>query len=294
MRTTLTVLMLALTAQAAHAQSEQRLRNYFEGKPVVVKIEMPGSEEGVDVYPGYNQPVDFPKHARRLKEYGTSLRRGDEALITKIRVKKDLIEFQLGGGGYGTFGDDASSNISVPSAPKTEREKNLEKAIKETSDAAVVRKMREELDELRKGREREDARNQARVAQAREIKEANIRQRRAESGSRFNIRYKPVVPADAMTPEGVMNALADYVDFSPMNHPLTSQPPMSQPAGQPGELRKGLSAEQVDALLGRPASISNHMEGTLNVSSSTYHVNGRLIVAEFVEGVLVRYSIRSE
>jgi hypothetical protein len=43
-------------------------------------------------------------------------------LVTKVKVKDDLIEFQLGGGGYGTFRDDASSNVFVPSASKTERE----------------------------------------------------------------------------------------------------------------------------------------------------------------------------
>ena len=50
----------------------------------------------------------------------------------------------------------------------------------------------------------------------------------------------------------------------------------------------------VDALLGRPESISQKNEGTLSVSVSTYRKNGRVINAEFVEGVLVRYTIRSQ
>jgi hypothetical protein len=51
------------------------------------------------------------------------VRRGDQVLVTKVKVKKDLIEFQLGGGGYGTFGDDASPHVNVPLAAKTQREK---------------------------------------------------------------------------------------------------------------------------------------------------------------------------
>src|SRR4029079_2545495 len=98
-------------------------------------------------------------------------------------------------GGYGTFGDDASSNIYIPAAPKTEREKNLEKEIDGTKDPVLKKSLREELDALRKDREREDARNRAEAAQAQQIKEANIRRRRAESGSRFNIHYEPVVPS---------------------------------------------------------------------------------------------------
>ena len=38
---------------------------------------------------------------------------GEEVLVTKIRLKKDLIEFQLGGRGYGTFGDDGGANALV-------------------------------------------------------------------------------------------------------------------------------------------------------------------------------------
>src|SRR6266576_535954 len=124
-RIILLLLAAAVAPSPARAQSEDQLRTFFEGKTVRLKIEMPGTEDGVDVYPGTAHPIDFPKHATRLKRAGTALRRGDEVLVTKLKVKKDLIEFQLGGGGYGTFGDDASSNVFVPSASKTEREKNL-------------------------------------------------------------------------------------------------------------------------------------------------------------------------
>src|SRR5882672_9531778 len=143
MRATIVLLLLAAAAapSPAVAQSEDQLRTFFEGKTVRVKIEMPGTEDGVDVYPG------------------TAHRRGDEVLVTKVKVKKDLIEFQLGGGGYGTFGDDDSPNVFVPSAPKTEREKNLEKDLEKPTDPTQRRKMSEELDALRRDRQRENARN---------------------------------------------------------------------------------------------------------------------------------------
>lgn len=291
MRASLALLLLAATAQPVLAQTEDQLRAYFEGKTVVVLMEMPGSEEGVDIYPGRLQPIDYPRHASRLKEYGTALRRGDPVIVTKVKVKKDLIEFQLGGGGYGTFGDDASSSVSVPSAPKTEREKNLEKDLKTVTDPAQKRKISEELDELKKERQREDARNRAQLEQAKQMKEANIRQRRLEGGSRFNLRYKPVVPAEALTPEGIMRALAEYVDFSAPNaNPLA---PGSAPVVR-NELRKGLTVDEVDALLGRPVSIALRKEGTLDVSTSIYRTTQRTIIAEFVEGVLFRFRIESQ
>lgn len=277
-------LAVVCVAQPARAQTEEQLRNFFEGRSVVVKLEMPGTEDGVDVYPGTDRVIDYPKHAARLKRFGTALRRGDEVTITKVKLKKDLIEFQLGGGGYGTFGDDASADVHVPTADKTEREKNLEKDLDKTKDEAQRRKIKEELDGLRKAREREDARNRARAEEARQIKEANIRQRRTEGGSRFNIRYERVVPAAAATPEGVMAALAEFVDFTPMSGVRASGQP-----SRPGELRKGMTVDDVDALLGRPVSISQRMEGTLTVNTSVYQAGGRRITAEFVEGVLVRF-----
>jgi len=288
MRTALVLTMLGSLAQPAAAQSEERLRSFFEGSSVRVKLEMPGTSEGVDVYPERSQPIDFPRHASRLKRFGTAIRRGEEILVTKIRLKKDLIEFQLGGGGYGTFGDDTSPYVSVPVASKSEREKNLERDIPKTTDPVQLRKLREELDALKRARQREDARNRTEAAQAQQVKEANIRQRRLEGGSRFNLRYDPQVPMEAMTPESVMLALAEYVDFS-----LMSEPGAGRPAGGHGELRKGLTMDEVDAMLGRPDSISRRNEGTLIVSTSTYRTGERRIRAEFVEGVLIRYTITS-
>jgi hypothetical protein len=220
-------------------------------------------------------------------------------LITKVKLKDDLIEFQLGGGGYGTFGDDTYSNVGVPSAPKTQREKNLEKDLSKTTDPAARRKISEELDALRKDREREDARNRAQVADAQQLKEANIRQKRLEAGSRFNIRYPKPMPDEALTPEGVMRALAEYVDFAPMST-VASNVKASGPTGPSAttpvrldDLHKGLTAEQVDAMLGRPASINERKEGTLIVQTSVYRKENRTISAEFVEGVLIRFTISS-
>jgi hypothetical protein len=269
------------------AQSEDRLRAFFEGKTVRLKLDMPGSSEGVDVYPGGAQPIDFPRHASRLKRFGTAYRRGEEVLVTKVKLKSDHIEFQLGGGGYGTFGDDTSPHVSVPVVSKSERERNLERDLQKTTDPDQRRRIREELDALRKRREREDARNQAEAAQAEQAKAANIRQRRIEGGSRFNLQYGSAVPGDALTPESVMLALSEYVDFSPLT------PERAEAAPSPAELRKGLTMEEVDAILGRPEAIAQRMEGTLTVSVSTYRDRDRRITAEFVEGVLIRFTITS-
>ena len=285
----------------AYAQSEAALKEFFEGQTVTVKVAMPGAEDGVDVYPGTAKPLDFPRHASRLKQYGTALRSGDRALVTKLKVKSKLIEFQLDGGGYGTMGDETSSNVNVGNAPKTKREQNLEAELKREKDPVRRRDMKEELDDLKSRREREDARNRASVADAEETKKANIRQRRLEGGSRFNIRYNEGVPATALTPEAVKEALAAYVDFGNAAPAAAESAPAmpvagSLPAGRPasgGLPAKGMLVAEVDNLLGAPERTSDRLEGRLKVNTRVYRASGGQISAEFVEGVLFRFSMTS-
>ncbi len=292
---TLSALALFLGVPRLQAQSEAVLRQHFEGKTVTMKLAMPGTEDGVDIYPTAETPLDFPRYADRLKDNGTAIRSGESVMITKIKVKSKLIEFQLGGGGYGTSGDETSSNVSVSSTPKTKREKNLEAELKRETDPNKQRDMREEIDKLRSDREREDARNRASVAEAQEQKKLNIRQRRLEGGSRFNIRYRDGVPASALTPESIKQALAEYVSFE---GPLAGPTPL-QPAGgettppKSGLPRKGMLMTETDALLGTPQKTSERMEGRLKVVTRVYSTSAGVISAEFVEGVLIRYTATS-
>jgi hypothetical protein len=281
-----------LTTGSLAAQSEAALKEYFEGRTVTPKLAMPGTENGVDVYPGSPRPLDYPRYADRLKDYGTSIKSGEPVTVTRIKVKSKLIEFQLGGGGYGTFGDETSSNVSTASAPKTRREKNLEAELKRETDPVKKRAMKEELDELRAAREREDARNRSAVAEAQEHRKQNIRQRRLEGGSRFNLRYSDRVPADALTPDAVMAALAQYVDFGPLRAngvpaPASSKPPI-------GSLHKGMLLPEVDALLGSSATSAERKEGSLKVVERVYSSSIGRVNAMFVVGVLIRYTMTSE
>lgn len=293
----LPTLGLALVASTLSAQSEAALRQEFEGRTVTVKIAMPGTEDGIDVYPSKNPPLDYPRYASRLKSNGTAIKPGESVMITKIKVKAKLIEFQLGGGGYGTMGDETSSGVSVSEAPKTKREKNLDGELKRETDPVKKRAIKEELDDLKNDRERENARNRAAVADAEEQKKQNIRQRRLDGGSRFNLRYNEGVLPSALTPEAVRRALAQYVSFegssaddSPLQPADRSEAPPPPVAGLP---RKGMLLGEADALLGAPQKVSERTEGRLKVVTRLYSTAAGQIAAEFVEGVLFRYSATS-
>jgi hypothetical protein len=299
-RVLLPVCLLALSSVPARAQSESELRDFFEGKSVVVKLDMPASQEGIDVFPDARRAIDFAQYSARVKATGVAIRNGESVMVTKIHVKEKLIEFQLAGGGYGTFGDDTGS-VTVPTVSKSRRERDLERLVKDEPDRDRKRRLQRELDDLRNEREREDNRNRATAASADEAKKSRIATTRLHSGSRFNIRYQEGVPG-GLGPDGVMRALAEYVDFpfatdrrpDPSRDRVVAQPELRQPAAGLSSIRKGMTMAEVEQSLGKAEKTSNRSEGTLRVVTATFSQGDQVITADFVEGVLIKYSISSK
>jgi len=287
----LLALALALPWTRGEAQDEAALRRAFEGQSVVLKIDMPGTSSGVNVYPDRDMPVDFPEVATRLKKFGTAIRSGDAIMVTKIRVKDDLIEFQLGGGGYGTFGDAmGESGGGVTEVGETPAEKALRDSIRHETNSGTKRRMQRDLDALRSTRERENSQARSAAAQAEEIRQSNLRGRRMEGGSRFNIRFRGGVPADALTPGGLRALLSRYVDFGGAT---AAAAPGAAPAAA-STLRKGLLLEEVERLLGPAVTASESDDCALHVMTRTYRKDGQRTTARFVSGVLVEYTITPE
>jgi hypothetical protein len=280
--------LLALAAPL-QAQSEAVLRQAFEGKVVAVKIDMPATQQGVDVYPLDQMPIDFREVAQRLKDNSTALRIGQQVMVTKVVVKKNShIEFQLGGGGYGTFGDNTSTDVSVVNQSETKEEKALRDSIKHAAGPTKRKQFEKELASLREERERENSRAEAEAKQAQSVMEANLRAKRSESGSRFNVRYRNGIPGDALTPDGLMRALAQYVDFGPASGVASSDAGSGKTYAS---LRKGLLLDEVETLLGPAATASETKEGRLTVLNRTYRKDGQKVSASFVNGVLIDFAI---
>jgi hypothetical protein len=284
-----TILLLAFALPAA-AQNEEALKSYFEGKRVTVRMDMPGDADGVDVHADAKRAIDYGKYKDDLKRYGIAIRAGDTVTVTLVKVKKDLIEFQLGGGGFGTFGDDTSTSAFIPLVDKSQRERELEKRIKDEDDRDRRRRLERELDDLRDRRERENSRIMAERARLEELKRERIAENRLRGGSRFNIRYDDRVPA-GMRPEDVMAALAEYVDFGGRPGPREIVPP--PPSGDVTLIRKGMSLVDIERLLGSPATSTERREGGLAVTILTFNVGDQRVTAEFIDDVLIRYTIMS-
>ena len=293
LRSTLAALLtLAATATPALAQNETALKSYFEGRRVTLRIDMPGAASGVNIRPEPGQAFDNKDYRNDLKRYGTAIYAGDTAVVTEVKVKKDLIEFQLGGGGFGTFGDDTSTSSGIQMLDKSDREKKLEREIKDETDRDRKRSLQRDLDDLRDRRERENRRLRAESDRIEEAKRERIADQRLRGGSRFNLRYKDRVPP-SITPDDVTAALAEYVDFrnAPADSRGTATPPSAPDVSQ---LRKGMSRSEVERALGAPAQRSEKREGGTVTATLVFEVGEQTVTASFVEDVLVRYTISSK
>jgi hypothetical protein len=281
-----------------HGQSQADLKEYFEGRQVTVKIDMPGDKSGIDLRLDDSRPVDFSEVGRRTKRYGISIRRGDEVTVTLVKVNKKNIEFQLSGGGYGTAGDSVSRPSINTYVAKSEREKRLEEEVRNEKDPGQKKRLQGQLDDLRHERQREEARLKAEAAQAEILAEAQERNLRLTSGSRFNLWFEDGVPAEALTPGAVQAALADYVDFDTEDSGGRNRHEQAgSDHGSPSRsfvLRKGVTEQEVNRAYGEP--LRRHLEQLRDFSlvTATYETEDGELLAHFVEGVLVKYSISSK
>ncbi len=289
------VLLCSFLPQRAHAQSEAALRAALEGRMLTVKIEMPGTSKGIDVFPEEPMPVDWREVAQRLKDNGTSLKIGQTSMITKVVVKKDShIEVQLGGGGYGTFGDNTGATVSANEEGESKRERTLRDSIKATPNGDLKKQLEKDLSNARGERERENSRTRAAAEQASAALQANLRVKRVESGSRFNVRFRHGIPADALTADGIMRALAQLADFSGGATMIGAALPTNVASGTGNallSLKKGLSITDVETMFGPANTAAESKEGSLTLMKRTYAYDGKKLLMSFVNGVLVDYVI---
>jgi len=293
---TAAVAVVLLTHPAgAQAPAEVALRQALEGRRVTVKIDLPGSSDGVDIR--MDTALDARQYGDRLKKFGTSIRAGATALVTRVKVKSDLIEFQLDGGGFGAAGDDSPPAVNMPYVEKSNREKDLEKRVKTEQDPQKRKQLERDLSDLRESRDRENRRIASERTLAEAYREHLIALRRLEGGSRINIRYSPRVPPE-VTPDELMQALRAYIDFTP--EPLatgadvaTVSAPMAVPdtAMSESTLKKGMLRAEVERKFGPAKEASDRREGELVVTTLVFQRGDERISAEFVEGVLIRYTI---
>ncbi len=302
-RLPISLALLGLAAAPALAQNEAALKNAFMGRQVAIRVDMPASHKGVDLRFDRDVPFDLKENSDRIREHDAALKAGDIIQVTYIKVKGDLIEFHLGGGGFNWFSDTTTKSKTY--SQKSVRETDLEKQIKYETDRDRKRRLERDLDYERRDREARDERNN------RDIEDYNAKARERDmdralkSGSRFNLRFKKHVPPDALTPEGFERYLDPWVDFSGRSTRRAASPASSSssrssssnsisraPQSESRDWRKGTPRRDMEAALGkarREKSCPGDDSG-LDCRIATFEDGGDEIEATFVEGILVRFS----
>lgn len=306
----LAVLGIVAAAPACVAQTsgQTALQNYFVGKQVVLKIDMPGTQQGVDLKANSPMPMDWRQYSARLKQYGAAIRSGDRATVTTLVVKKNLIEFQLDGGGFGTFWDNSSTTVAPNMIGKSDYEKRLEDDIRRETNYRRKQELQRDLDRERSRRERQQAANNSAAMIASEIKSQQVADQRIRGGSRFNLRWAGTIPQNQLTPENVMQLLDQYVDFSG----ITGETAMFSPSGAVAanaapapaptaavhspltDLMRGMTMDEVTAIVGTGRELSQSVsEENLKTQVFEYLPDNYRVEVTYVDGIVVRYSISS-
>ena len=220
-------------------------------------------------------------------------------------MKKKNIEVQLGGGGYGVWGDDTDS-VYVPSVTKSNREKDLEKRIKNEPDREYRRRMERELDDLRRERERENHDREMEKRALEERKRGEIAEKRRDAGSRVNLWLDEAqLAASVPTVADLREMLSPVLELeraaprttsrSTAGRPSSLAPPAPPPVGGgAGELRRGMSVEEVHARLGTPTRSRKGKQGDLSTLTEWYEDRDRLTEVVYVSDVIVRFSTSSK
>ena len=205
------VFCLSAFAQGAREQAEARLMQAFQGKNVVVLLDMPATNKGVDVVAGSS--IDREKYQKRLKTYGTAIMNGRTAAITAIKVTKDEIVLELAGGGAAEIDPVKLAGPEPGVTASSSRENHARSQVNRTDPAAgTYGNANSTLRYEASKRNQEDALKLSEYRARRDLAVQKARREALQKGSRFVVKFDRLDTA-AVTPDELKRALADYVQF---------------------------------------------------------------------------------
>jgi hypothetical protein len=259
-------LAIALLVSSALAQDEGHLKAALEGKRLTLQIDMPATSAGVDIYPGTSRPLNMEKYADRLKENGAAIKAGEPNMITKVKVKDDEIEIHLGGGGYGTFGDNLGSWA-----------KNRGADSGSAQQAQIANRRSQAL----------SAGSRFNLHYPNGVTPAELTLSAIVHALEDYATFPPSVVAAVAPPAAAPAPVAAAAPPSVATVQAASSETISSSAGT--TVRKGMSTEEVERIAGKPIGSKSNGQMITN----DYKWQGGNLEADFFNGVLVAYRISS-
>ncbi len=180
------LLVLLVFARSLAAQPED-----WTGRQVRVLVAMPADDSGIDV------PGKAGEAEERVKKYGVGLRQGQTAAVTLVKRSGDHVEIHLNGGGFTNREWMQLPSYDSPRWGTSKKEERLRDSIRGTRDKDRRRQLETDYDWERRKR-------------VKPMREQLERERRAERGSRLNVR----LGAKATAAEW-QAAIAPYITLLP-------------------------------------------------------------------------------
>lgn len=297
MNSTLLTPILLSTALFAQSGLESDLRRAYLGKPVVLKVDMPATQKGVDLRFDKGEPMNWREYSDRIKEFGVALRKGDRPTVTALVVKKNMVELQLNGGGFGTVDDISRTTVQPLPVERSGLERRLERDLAREDDPERRERLKRDLERERRSRQREEER---RRADARDQTLQRQRELRATGGSRFNLRWDSRLPED-LSPQAFASLLREFIEteggYAPVPPPAppttsgTLRERPAPPAADVSIVRRGATIDEIQRAFGPGKLVSESATGDMKTQQISYLTQDHQISVTYVDGLVVRYSI---
>lgn len=205
---------------AAQDDSELRMKKALEGRLVLVKMDLPAIDTGVDLIVD-NTDVSYNTVScnKLLSEYGVAVKKGTRAKITGVEITGKGIVIDLDGGGL-PGADWAVGNLKLAEpAPlaKSDREVELERQLHSDPNASMASYLRSEIENERQRRYAQDDRNRDAFKRVERLRSDYISENRKNWGSKVIVVVR--TRKESITMRDMVRALAKYVELLPSDKP---------------------------------------------------------------------------
>ncbi len=199
---------------------EQRIRKSLEGRVVLVKMDLPAIDAGVDLILNDTEvSYDAANYDKLVKNYGVSIKKGSRARITSVRVSPRGLEIDLDGGGLpGPDWMVGNLKLKEPSpAAKSDHEIEIERQSQSETNPAMINYLHGEIDYERQRRLEQDERNRDAYNRFDRLRKQYVEQNRKSWGSKVVIVVRST--KESITMRDMVKSLAKYVELLPSEKP---------------------------------------------------------------------------
>jgi hypothetical protein len=211
--------LIVLVAEPALAAAPAALEQALLGRRIMVPFDVPVSAHGVDFDGDHAFARDDESRIDRLEMWGMSLRGGDIATITEVRVSRNRIELLLDRGGLSTTDlmrlQDPRFNVgggatyaedTGPHSTHIETREAQRERLMISGELGGVAESRARDAQIGRAVADTTGRSFARISPGPWVYRPGL-------GSRLRILFKDDVPAGLLEPKALMLALSEHVMF---------------------------------------------------------------------------------